>query len=245
MLEAYFAGQSANIILPTRGGELVRLGMLSTQVPTRTPEVAATIALEKYLDLIALAFTAVGVAAYMPVEKALWVREWLLPLSGVASVILVLVVLLGPPLWKGLQPKLTNQTPGWLVRAVGLLDRLIQGSLWMRDARRLFPMLLITGLIWLIMWATNLLLSLSFGMRLPMVAGGLVLVFIYLGLLPALMPGNIGPFYFAVQLATKPFGLAGENALAYAMLLHAIVTLPPLLAGGSLLLFSGKSVFRS
>ncbi|MBC8507585.1 MAG: flippase-like domain-containing protein [Chloroflexi bacterium] len=240
IFEAYFAGQSANILLPARGGELVRLGLLSVQAPTNTPQVAATIALEKFLDLAALSFTAVVVAAYLPPEKALWVREWLLPFSGLASLMLLVMILWGPRLWRGIQPKIPSHAPPWVRKVAQLVDRFIESSLWLRDASRLLPALLLTALIWVIMWGTNMFLFQSLKMELPLVAGGLVLVFIYLGLLPALMPGNIGPFYFFAQLAVRPFIASDENALAFAILLHAIVTLPPLLAGGIFLLFSGK-----
>ena len=239
VFEAYFVGQSANIVLPTRGGELVRLGLLSAQNPSGAPQVAATIALEKFLDLIALSFMAVGVAAYLPIEKALWVREWLLPLSGFASFALVVMIFWGPRIWGLIQPKILTRAPAWVRKIAQLLDRFIESSLWLRDARRLLPAVLLTALIWVVMWGTNMLLFRSLDLELPPVAGGLVLVFIYLGLLPALMPGNIGPFYFFAQLAVQPFSISDEKALAFAILLHAIVTLPPLLVGGGFLLFSG------
>jgi len=240
VFETYFVGQSANIVLPTRAGELVRLGLLSSRDPSGTPQVAATIALEKFLDLIALSFMAVGVAAYLPLEEALWVRQWLLPLSGFAIITLVLMIFWGPRGWGMIRPKISTGAPALVRKIAGLLDRFIDSSLWLRNARRLFPALLLTALIWVIMWGTNMLLFYGLRVELPAVAGGLVLVFIYLGLLPALMPGNIGPFYFFAQLAVKPFSVHAESALAFAILLHAIVTLPPLLAGGGFLLFSGK-----
>ena len=240
IFEAYFAGQFANILLPTRGGELLRLGLLSARKPSSAPQVAATIALEKFLDLISLSFIALGVAAYLPPERAHWVRGWLLPFSGLASLMLLVMILWGPRLWRGIQPKIPSHAPPWVRKAAQLVDRFIESSLWLRDASRLLPALLLTALIWVIMWGTNMFLFQSLNMELPLVAGGLVLVFIYLGLLPALMPGNIGPFYFFAQLAVRPFIASDENALAFAILLHAIVTLPPLLAGGIFLLFSGK-----
>jgi len=240
VIEAYFAGQSANIVLPTRGGELVRLGLLSAPNPSDAPQVAATIAVEKFLDLIALSFAAVGVAAYLPTERVLWVREWLLPLSGFASFALVVMIFCGPRLWRSIQQKIPSHAPSWLRKIAGLVGRFVESSLWLRDARRMLPALLLTVLIWVIMWGTNMLLFQSLEMELPPVAGGLVLVFIYLGLLPALMPGNIGPFYFFAQLAVRAFIISDEKALAFAILLHAIVTLPPLFAGGIFLLFSGE-----
>jgi hypothetical protein len=50
--------------------------------------------------------------------------------------------------------------------------------------------------IWCLMWATNLLIFKGVYLAVDFVMGGLVLVLVYIGLIPALMPGNIGPFYF-------------------------------------------------
>jgi hypothetical protein len=81
------------------------------------------------------------------------------------------------------------------------------------------------------MWSTNLLLFQSLGIPLGGTAAGLVLILVYVGLIPALMPGNIGPFYFFARLAVIPFGIINTQAVVYAVLLHAIVTVPSLFGG--------------
>lgn len=58
-----------------------------------------------------------------------------------------------------------------------------------------------------------------------------MLTLVYVGLFPALMPGNIGPFYFFARLALLPFGIIQDQAIIFAVILHAIVTLPALLGG--------------
>jgi uncharacterized membrane protein YbhN (UPF0104 family) len=60
------------------------------------------------------------------------------------------------------------------------------------------------------------------------------------GLLPAVAPGNIGPFHFFATLALVPFAVPFDQALAFAILLHAVVTLPPFLLGGAVLLWPGR-----
>jgi uncharacterized membrane protein YbhN (UPF0104 family) len=78
------------------------------------------------------------------------------------------------------------------------------------------------------------------GIPLGGTAAGLVLVLVYIGLIPALMPGNLGPFYFFASFALLPFGTDRDQAVTYAVILHAIVTLPALLAGGIGLLVHPK-----
>ena len=63
-----------------------------------------------------------------------------------------------------------------------------------------------------------------------------MLIFVYIGVLPALMPGNIGPFTYFAQLALLPFAVELSSAVAFAVLLYVIVNLPPLIIAGVMLL---------
>jgi uncharacterized membrane protein YbhN (UPF0104 family) len=225
LFSAYFVGQAANILLPFRGGELVRLAYFGDQT-TILPQAAATIVLEKYLDLLSLAGLAILVSYKISLDNVLNLRGVLLPVTILISILLLASIIFGPAAWQKMRGYkfLPQRLTPWL-------DRWVQASLWLRDPVRLFPILLLTLLIWSVMWLTNLLLFSSLGLPLGGSAAGLVLVLVYIGLLPALMPGNIGPFYFFASLALLPFGILQQQALVFAVVLHALVTLPPLLCG--------------
>jgi len=120
------------------------------------------------------------------------------------------------------------------------VDRLVASSVWLRESRQVIRVLAMTVVIWGSMWATNMLLFKSMALPINSVAGGLVLVLGYLGVLPALMPGNVGPFYFFANLALQPFNIPKEAAVAYTTLLHATIILPPLIIGGLISLLSGR-----
>jgi uncharacterized protein (TIRG00374 family) len=226
LFSAYFVGQAANIILPLRGGELVRLGYFARE-KTTLPCAATTIILEKYLDLLALTVCSVWVSLKFSLDNLLNLRAYLLPAAIVLTILFLSGILLGPSLWEKIRKD--KRLPQ---RLVDWLDRWVQASQWLRNPRQFIPGVLLTIAIWVVMWSTNLLLFKSLGLSFSGTAGGLVLVLVYIGLLPALMPGNIGPFYFFATLALFPFGVLPVQALAFAVILHAIVTLPPLLGGG-------------
>ena len=59
-------------------------------------------------------------------------------------------------------------------------------------------------------------------------ASGLVLISVYLGCCST-NAGQSGPFYFFASMALIPFGIIHDQALTFAVILHAIVTLPALL----------------
>ncbi len=56
VFEAYMVGQALNILLPFRGGEVVRFGILGAAQPERAPESVSSIVAEKALGVLGLAF---------------------------------------------------------------------------------------------------------------------------------------------------------------------------------------------
>lgn len=237
LFQAYFVGQSVNILLPFRGGELVRMGYFAGK-PEILPEIASTIILEKYLDLLALTVCGLVVSYQISLENILSLHGWLLPISAMLTVLLFGAIILGPALWRkvygrGILPQNLENS----------LNRWVETSLWLRNPRLILSGLLLTALIWVVMWSTNIILFNALGISLGGSAAGLVLILVYIGLIPALMPGNLGPFYYFASLALLPFGIIHDQAIIYAVVLHAIVTIPALLAGAiSLLIRSSPEV---
>ena len=236
--EAFFFGQVVNIVLPARGGDLLRLGMISSHDPSSVTRVTATLALEKLIDLIALTGIAVGVAAYLPPEASLWLREWLLPVSALAALALTLAIIFGQQIWRVIENRLRRYRHPWIVRAVHLIDRFMAHSLWLRDISNLLPLIAVTLLIWGFMVINSLILFQALSLDIPFSAAGLVLVLGYIRSALQLPPGSVGPFYFFAQLGVTTFGVVPEKALVFAILLHAVVTLSPILVSTVLLLTS-------
>lgn len=224
LFSAYFVSQAANIIMPFRSGELVRVGYFASDSKV-LPEILSTIVLEKYLDLIALTVSAILVSLKFSLDNVLNLRGLLIPVALMLTVLLMLFILLGTPAWRRIRLwSLPDRFAEWV-------DGWVRTSEWLRTPQKVLPAVLLTVLIWAVMWSTNLLLFAALGISLTGTAAGVVLVLVYIGLLPALMPGNIGPFYFFASLALLPFGIIHADAFLFAVVLHAIVTLPPLLCG--------------
>jgi len=238
LAEAYFLGQVVNILLPTRGGDVARLGWASAQEPEILPQATATLALEKFIDLVALAFLALGVAAYLPPEASHWLRNGLLPTSLLAVIGLTLIIFLGPLLWNKILPFFNRFRHPWLRRGLEFMDKFVRSSLWLRKVSNLLPLLGITVLIWAFMLLNSLILFQALSLDIPVAAGGLVLVLGYIRTVLQMPPGSVGPFYFFAQLGVTSFGASSEAALVFAILLHALVTLTPIIASAVLLLTS-------
>ncbi len=235
LISAFFLGQAANILLVIRGGEIVRVTTAHQPGKEDWVEITATIAIEKYLDLLFLVLLMLAMATNLP-ALALETMGNLFPLLIIVTILLLLAVLFGPMLWHRVFPA-ESKTP-WLAKVQRKLDQFLQASLWLRDPRKLLPSLGVTLLIWVVMAITNLFVFQSLAIDLSWNAAVLVLILVYIGVLPALMPGNLGPFTFFAQLALIPFAVSNELAVAFAVILYVIVTLPPLILSGILMLFS-------
>jgi len=251
--EAYLAGQAANILLPIRGGELIRIGMMGKGDADNLARLVGTIAVEKFLDLLALTGLTLLVLPSLRLMDSHYggpkygyhnIPQGLAVFSVAAIAFLVVSVLWAPRLWSVIQRKIQGSNPRWIVRSGEVIAQFVESSVWLRDWRKISSSLLITLVIWCLMWATNLLAFQSVYLRADPLIAGLVLVLVYIGLIPALMPGNIGPFYFFAQLALRAFDIPLDQALAFAILLHAVVTLPVLIIGGVILLLSGRQLRR-
>jgi len=238
--EAYLAGQAANILLPVRGGELIRIGMMGKGDAGSLTRLVGTVAIEKFLDLLALTGLTVLVLPSLRSIGSSYIPQGLAIFAVVAVIILIAYVFWAPRFWPVIQRKIQSSHSRWIVRSAEVIGQFVESSSWLKDWRKIASSLLVTLIIWCLMWATNLLAFRSVDLGADPLMAGLVLVLVYIGLIPALMPGNIGPFYFFAQLALRAFDIPLNQALAFAILLHAVVTLPVLVIGGVILLISGK-----
>jgi len=233
LVTAYFLGQAANILLVLRAGELVRIGWAHQAQDPDLVEITGTIALEKYLDLLMFVVSMLVVSTALPeiVQETIGTYQ---TLAIIASLGLLFGVLLGPWIWKRFfAGRLWN---GWMRKVSDRLNGFINASKWLRQPKKVAILVLWSAIIWMVMGMTNWLLFESLKLSLGWQAAGLVLIFVYIGVLPALMPGNIGPFTYFAQLALLPFAVEMTSAVAFGVLLYGIVNLPPLLIAGVMLL---------
>jgi uncharacterized membrane protein YbhN (UPF0104 family) len=230
LARAYFLGQAANLIGFGRLGEVARVLSLRREGKVSGLGTASSVVAEKLLDLSFLALAGVW-----------WLAFFLSPPEGVdiSSILLVgaasvaAFVMLG---WRGqalmdeFQRRLTpatNPIGKWLAPRAAALSSGLAG---LTRRRLLGRGLLVTAAIWTNMLVTNILLLLAFDLPPSFRLALSVLVVGLLGVVAHLTPANIGPAHWAATLALTLFDVPHSTALAYAIVLHAILTAVPLLA---------------
>jgi len=241
VFEAYMVGQALNILLPFRGGEVVRFSILAAAQPERAPESASSIVAEKALGVLGLALLVSILLMTLPAGLAVEAMVRLLPQVGALLLMILGLLLLGFIAWPYLRPVLQRAVGDSVSHMLARADEVVlRWRKLLLSPGRMLPVFMLTALNWLLMWAMNLVLFKAVGIPLGGAAAALVLALLMVGLLPAVSPGNICPFHFFATLALRPFGVPVEQGMAFAILLHAVVTLPTLLIGGVILLLPGR-----
>lgn len=237
ILRSLLLGQAANIVLPLRGGDLVRAAVLAPS-GGRLAAVLAVTVVEKALDLIALGLAAAAAMLLIwPGSVAVsWPGMFLLGLALLLAALVIMSSL--DRVWARLRPVLKRLPANIAVSAQKFGDGMVDGIGELRRARHMPPVIALTLLSWLVMFSINIALLKSFAIPAPAGAALLVLVLVHIGVIPALMPGNIGPFYFFARLALTTYGISAAASTGFAVVLHAIITLPPMIGAGLALLMS-------
>lgn len=245
IMSAFMFGQSANILMPVRGGELVRFGWLRTRYPHGAVPMAASIAIEKYLDMAMLLVFFVGVMPYLPLEVIEANLTAMIIGSGLLTVIIVAGAWSGPRIGVWLSHVLEHvgrpgsalqARLGWALPVARSVTHWLASNAWLQSPRRFLPAMALSLASWLVMALTNLLVMQAVGLAWDWRAAVLVQVLLIVGSVPALIPGNLGTFHFFAMLGLSLMGISGGKSAAFALFLHALITLPPLVISAGLLL---------
>jgi uncharacterized protein (TIRG00374 family) len=246
LASALLIGQTINILLPARLGELGRAYLIGEAEERRKLLALGTIVVEKLLDGLALLSVLALVIVFLPVHNSLRVSGALGALM--TAVLLALVVLL-----TGHRERLLRAADN-LGRRMPLLARvqpdkhlasLADGLDSVQSPSVRARLVIWTVCIWSLAAATNLLVLVGMQTQVPVVlASVLVLAVVHLGLVVPSPPGRIGVFHYLALLSLSMLGVEQAQALAYGIVLHFVVILPIVVAGLVCLWKENVSLFR-
>jgi uncharacterized protein (TIRG00374 family) len=246
LLSALLIGQTVNLLLPARLGELARAYVVGEAEGQHKLLALGTIVVEKLLDGLTLLLLLAVLFVVVPVPD--WLR-----VSGAASALVLGIVLLAVLLLTGQRHRLLGAMDriGQIVpplERLGLRRRtatLADGLRSLKSRRVNLRLLLWTAAIWLLAGVTNYLILLALGIEVPLLVASLVvLVVVHLGMVVPSSPARIGVFHYLCLLALSLLGVEQSAALAYGFVLHAIVVLPVIFAGLLCLWKENLSLYR-
>src|SRR3990170_4725572 len=181
--------------------------------------------LEKIAYLPLFAITSAGFLAITALPA------WLLK-ANVIFFIINLILFLGvffalfrrPLLLKFLNFSLRILPEKWPKKWTDALNRLLHhfldGFQVIGDGKRLFQILLLSLLIWLIDALAIYILFLAFNFQIPPVAAFVLMIILIIGIAIPTAPGFIGNWHFSCVLGLGIFGINKTDALTFAIIYH-------------------------
>jgi uncharacterized protein (TIRG00374 family) len=229
---------AANNVLPLRSGDLLRAFAFNARLGTGSGTVVATLFVERLLDMLMVLVLLGTTLALFGMEASRFAGVGSLVLvAGAAAILLILLLPQAfSPLALGagravarVVPGLGTKLQGGILKSLATLGHLSRGS-------TMVQLVAWSVLAWIaegcVFWCAALALPTVTG---PL-AGWLALPVGTLATLIPSTPGYVGTFdYFTVKAMTE-LGNTTAAATAYALLVHALLWLPPTLVGGLYLL---------
>jgi uncharacterized protein (TIRG00374 family) len=211
-------GYMGNNVLPARGGELLKVGLLGTRTPARHREVLGTVVTERVLDagvLVALfaILTWAGVKGSASTDGTATIAA--ASLVAVASCAALYLAL----------------------RRRGLFERFaaairpVAGASRQLVTRQGVPLAAFSAVIWALDGTTVLLAARSVGVDLAVVSALAVIVLGSLAAAIPAAPGYVGTFDAAFLLGIHAAGATGGDAVSVLLMSRFVLFGPPTIAG--------------
>lgn len=237
-LTAILLGQTLNLFLPARGGDLARSLWAGQhqQISGSAVQVLGTVVLEKLADLLALLCCTAVLLLRMTLP------EWFIHSAG--GVLLMVLLGIGP-LWLGLRWRkhllswvatlLARLPRGWDRALLLRLNQLMDGLESIRQPGAWQRLALWTAVNWILGAAVNWAVLQAFHLSLPTAALLLLVLLMAGSSLP--VPANLGVFEGICVLGLSLWQVPRDLGLAVGLVLHLVVLAPPLVTVAGLVLW--------
>jgi uncharacterized protein (TIRG00374 family) len=217
-------GQAINLLLLGRWGELVRAYFTGEETGSSKSFVFGTIAAEKLLDMVVLAFLTIALIPFVALPAWLADRVGYVVLAALIVSAIVAALLGGRDLWlriaeKGLRILPRSAAERWSARLAAALA----GLEALRSRRAAAAIWGWTLAAWLVSALTNLLLLAAFGLEPSPLIALFLLIVLQAGVAVPSTPGKIGIFQFLCVLALSVFDIPASQAFGYGVVLYLIV----------------------
>jgi phosphatidylinositol alpha-mannosyltransferase len=227
VLRALLVGTFFNNVMPGRPGEAIRVFALHQETGAPRAAGLATAVTERICDVLTLLVLLYAVTPWLPHVA------WLGRAAAAAAVVGAFVLILGIALaHDGARSLRFVFAPLRRTRwgSEGRIEVIAQGAATGLAALHrpwvALPALLFGFVAALLIGISNWFVLLAFHLHFGIAAGVLVLVTTNLAMILPSTPSGLGVFEAAVVVALRAYGVDASDALSYAVVLHALNTLP-------------------
>lgn len=236
LMAATCVGFMANNILPLRLGEFVRAYSLSSQDKdiSKSSSLANIFVERMVFDLMALLMIFGLVLSFFGMP---WDDQFQFGLSVAVSIaviglIFILIMALKPKQASRLIIRYLSFLPDSVtVRIDDVVHKFSLGLEFLTNSKMVLSVGAQTIMIWALMGISNYFVFLAFGFDLPISASYVLLVIVSVAILVPSSPGFVGVYHMGVVWTLTTYGISQEDALSFALVLHATQYLTVTLMG--------------
>lgn len=216
------AGYFGNNFLPARGGELVRVFMISARSTLSKAYVLTTALSERVADAIALLMIAAAVLLTLQVKPG-WFGHAARPFAILALCGVLSIALLPrfDTFWHAILRKLPC-SDGLRRKLEGILEQVLLGIRSFHDTARLMRFLSMTAAIWFCDGVVTVFGANAVGMSMSLPVAFLLIAGLGLGSALPSTPGYVGIYQFVAVSVLVPFGFSRTDAIAYILFAQAM-----------------------
>ncbi len=232
LFNSMMIGYLANNVLPARAGEVVRLYVFERRTGTSKSTSAATVILERLIDVLLLLMLVGVLSFFVPLPELL--------VNGVRIITLVFLMIAiflfylaikGEHLTKLMTRLVSAVSPGLGQVSQKILACFVNGLSVLRSGKQAFWVITLTVAIWAIDAAVVGLVIKSLGLSLPWIGALFVLTAASLSAIVPAAPGAVGTYEFFTVTALIPFAVNSTQAAGLALVLHAVIYLVATVSG--------------
>lgn len=251
VMRATIVGFATTALLPARAGELIRPWMLSRETGISASAAFATVIVERLFDLVAvLALFCVwrvlpdapGAVEMDGINAAAIIAG----LAGLGAILATFLLAGRAERVAGVTTMLSRALPARAADAItSFVTKFARGLAIMRRPGPIVAALALSVLLWISIGLSTWVTSLAFGITFRFAASFLLSLFLVAGVaVPT--PGGIGGFHAAYAFAvTRLFGATQEQAVACAIVLHAVSFVPVTIVGLGIMAQAGLTIQRA
>lgn len=225
-------GFMANQILPARIGEFVRAYCLGKKEKISKSLSFGTIVIERLWDALTLLFFLSIIFAIFPLPLLFKRINYIGAVIFISILILIIFLNFNKKgTLKFLKRCLFFLPEVTLDKLIKNLNMFIDGFKVLKKKRHLFLVTLISICIWLVEASFCFILTKSFNFSIPFYGVILLIILINVGVMIPASPGCVGTFEGFCILGLSFFGISKDPAFSFAIILHALVSIPIIFIG--------------
>lgn len=221
-----------NNILPGRLGEIARVYLVGKKEDISKSAALGTIVVERLFDGLGLLFLMLLFSFWLPLGDFLSNLLKVMTLLFVGLLLFFVLLVALPSLAQRVIAVLLGSFPSkWRTGADGIVIRFIEGLKILHDPKRMMIIFAYSLLLWSIEAVVGYIVGISFQLKLSLPVYFMATAAANLATSLPTTQAGIGPYEFFSKQTLVLFGADSSIAVAYAILLHAILILPLVFLG--------------